>query len=216
MSRLGRIGRGVSAAVRTRPWTVVAVAAAVIALDVLLPPVVLALARAPWTYAAFNPWLKKLPAYLVSDVPLTSKLDFLSRVAWFWVTADGPYGAPEWGFAVDTADVLRFIAMGVLIGVYFALVLQGRRIAHAASGSVGAVASVLALSTGPCSVVGCGAPVLPVVGLVFAGLSSGTLALLSLASRVSSVVVFTALVLGVAYLGWLTTPPPRVAPSRTS
>src|SRR4030095_10026717 len=45
------------------------------------------------------------------------------------------------------------------------------------------------LSTGPCSVVGCGAPVLPVVGLVFAGLSSGTLALLSGLSRVLSLVV---------------------------
>ncbi len=215
MSRLGRVWRGIWTAVRARPGTVVAVAAAVIALDVLLPPVVLALARAPWTYAAFNPWLKKLPAYLVSDVPLSDKLDFLSRVAWFWVTADGPYGAPEWGFAVDTGDVLRFLAMGVLIGVYFALVLQRRRVAHAAGGTVGAVASALALSTGPCSVVGCGAPVLPVVGLVFAGLSSGTLALLSLASRLASVIVFVTLGLGVGYLGWLTGAPaaPTSVPS---
>jgi membrane protein implicated in regulation of membrane protease activity len=61
---------------------------------------------------------------------------------------------------------------------------------------------VLGLSTGPCSVVGCGAPVLPVVGLVFAGLSSGTLALLSGASRVLSAVVLVALTLVVAWLGW--------------
>jgi uncharacterized protein YacL len=61
---------------------------------------------------------------------------------------------------------------------------------------------VLGLSTGPCSVVGCGAPVLPVVGLVFAGLSSGTLALLSGASRVLSAVVLVALTLVVAGLGW--------------
>ncbi len=51
-------------------------------------------------------------------------------------------------------------------------------------GLVGAFAGVLGLSTGPCSVVGCGAPVLPVAGLVFAGLSSGTLALLSGAGEV--------------------------------
>jgi hypothetical protein len=50
--------------------------------------------------------------------------------------------------------------------------------------------------------VGCGAPVLPVVGLVFAGLSSGTLAVLSVASRVLSAAVLVALVLVVAWLGW--------------
>ena len=71
-----------------------------------------------------------------------------------------------------------------------------------ASGIVGACAGVLGLSTGPCSVVGCGAPVLPVVGLVFAGLSSGTLALLSGASRLLSAVVLVALPLVVAWLGW--------------
>jgi hypothetical protein len=63
------------------------------------------------------------------------------------------------------------------------------------------VASVLGLSTGPCSVVGCGAPVLPVVGLVFAGLSSTTLALLSQVSRVSAIVVIAALLMAVAWLG---------------
>jgi len=44
--------------------------------------------------------------------------------------------------------------------------------------------------------------VLPVVGLDFAGLSSGTLALLSGASRVLSAVVLVALTLVVAWLGW--------------
>ncbi|MEK7245439.1 MAG: hypothetical protein AAB223_05420, partial [Pseudomonadota bacterium] len=48
-----------------------------------------------------------------------------------------------------------------------------------AGGIAGALAGVVGLSTGPCSVVGCGAPVLPVVGRVFAGLSSGTLKLLA-------------------------------------
>ena len=43
---------------------------------------------------------------------------------------------------------------------------------------------------------------LPVVGLVFAGLSSGTLALLSGLSRVLSLVVLVALTITVARLGW--------------
>src|SRR5207249_11095954 len=106
-------------------------------------------------------------------------------------------------------DLVRFLAMSLLVAAYFALVLSRRqpeRLAgwrastSRAGGIVGAFAGVLGLSTGPCSVVGCGAPVLPVVGLVFAGLSSGTLALLSGASRVLSAVVFVALVLVV---GWL-------------
>src|SRR2546425_150842 len=75
----------------------------------------------------------------------------------------------------------------------------GRAATSRASGIVGACAGVLGLSTGPCSVVGCGAPVLPVVGLVFAGLSSGTLALLSGASRLLSAVVLVALPLVVAW-----------------
>jgi len=50
---------------------------------------------------------------------------------------------------------------------------------------------------------GCGAPVLPVVGLAFVGLSSGALALLAEVSRVATAVVFSAVIVGVAYLGWL-------------
>jgi hypothetical protein len=47
---------------------------------------------------------------------------------------------------------------------------------------------------------GCGAPVLPVIGLAVAGLSSGTLAVLSGVSRVMSAVVMIALAVGVAFL----------------
>jgi hypothetical protein len=35
--------------------------------------------RGPWTFFTFNPWLKSLPAYLVSQTPLEQKLDFLSQ-----------------------------------------------------------------------------------------------------------------------------------------
>src|SRR5439155_19079949 len=31
-------------------------------------------ARKPWTYFTFNPWLKRLPDYLVSGVPLAEKV----------------------------------------------------------------------------------------------------------------------------------------------
>jgi hypothetical protein len=108
-------------------------------------------------------------------------------------------------------DVARFLAMSLLLGAYVVLVLDRRargRMAgwrsgtSGAGGLVGGFAGVLGLSTGPCSVVGCGAPVLPVVGLVFAGLSSGTLALLSGLSRVLSLVVLVVLTIAVAWLGW--------------
>ena len=203
--------RGLGAAVRARRIATLGVLIGVFALHALLPPLLLAVTRKPWTYFAFNPWLRQLPAYLASSAPLDQKLDFLSRVAVFWFSADGPYGFPEWGFAVDTMDLVRFLAMSVLVAAYFALVLyrrdQGRLGGWRAStsragGIVGAFAGVLGLSTGPCSVVGCGAPVLPVVGLVFAGLSSGTLAALSSASRILSAAVLVALTLVVAWLGW--------------
>jgi hypothetical protein len=51
---------------------------------------------------------------------------------------------------------------------------------------------------------GCGAPVIPVVGLAFAGLTSGTLALLAEVSRVATALVFVAVISGVIYLGWRT------------
>ena len=203
--------RGIGAALRARPRTTLAVLIGVFALHVFLPPLLLAATRKPWTYFTFNPWLRQLPAYLGSSAPLDQKIDFLSRVAVFWFSADGPYGFPEWGFAVDAMDLLRFLAMSVLVAAYVALVLYGRqqgrltgwRVSTGRAGGVmGACAGVLRLSTGPCSVVGCGAPVLPVVGLAFAGLSSGTLALLSGASRVLSAGVLIALVFVVAWLGW--------------
>jgi hypothetical protein len=206
---LGTVMRGVGRAVRAHAVAVALVAAGVVALDVLVPPLVLSVFRAPWTFFTFNPWLKRLPAYLVSATPWSEKLDFLSRVALFWVSADGPYGAPEWGFAVDTMDVARFVLTGLLIGIYVALWLERRAVTRTgvglgASGAIGAGVSLLGLSTGPCSVVGCGAPVLPVIGLVFAGLSSTTLAILSQVSRVSAIAVIVALLVAIAWLGWET------------
>jgi hypothetical protein len=219
MGIVGAIGRGIASGIRARPRLFFIATAGVVVLSIMLPPVVLALVRKPWTYFTFNPWLRRLPEYLVSERPIGEKLDFLSRVALFWFSADGPYGAPEWGFAVDSMDLLRMLATGALVAAYFCLLLQlraaGRSAAsHAApyrsGGVLGALAGVLGLSTGPCGVMGCGAPVLPVVGLAFSGLSSGTLTLLSTLSRVMAVAVMAALAVSVVYLAWLTS---RTGPS---
>ena len=210
LSTVSAVGRGIGRALRARPGAALLAMAGVLALDVLLPPLLLSVTRKPWTFFTFNPWLKRLPEYLVSSTPWTEKLDFLGRVALFWFSADGPYGQPEWGFAVDSADVVRFVVTAVLVAVYVALWLD-RRAAGVSSwragsgragGGLAAAASVLGLSTGPCSVVGCGAPVLPVVALVFAGLSSTTLALLSQVSRISAISVVVALLVAITWLGW--------------
>jgi len=204
------VARGIGRAVRARPGAVALTALAVLALDVLLPPLLLSVVRKPWTFFTFNPWLKRIPEYLVSATPWSDKLDFLSRVALFWVSADGPYGQPEWGFAVDGADVVRFVVTALLVAVYVALWLERRAVgvrgwragAGRAGGTLSACAGVLGLSTGPCSVVGCGAPVMPVVGLAFAGLSSTTVSLLSEISRISAIAVVLVLLIAIWWLGW--------------
>jgi len=210
LSAVSAVGRGIGRALRARPGAALLAVAGVLALDVLLPPLLLSVTRKPWTYFTFNPWLKRLPEYLVSSTPWADKLDFLGRVALFWFSADGPYGQPEWGFAVDGADVVRFVVTAALVALYVALWLDRRSAGRPswrarsgrAGGSLAAAASVLGLSTGPCSVVGCGAPVLPVVALVFAGLSSTTLALLAQVSRISAIGVVIALLVAITWLGW--------------
>ena len=135
-------------------------------------------------------------------MPLAEKLDKLPDLALFWFSSDSPYGGIDWGFAVDVTDVARILLLASLFGAYFALVARRRATARGASASgptarrgglVGMLTSVVGLSTGPCSVMGCGAPVIPVVGLAFAGLSSGTLALLASLSRVMTALVFLGL-----------------------
>lgn len=215
----GRALRGIAAAFRARPRTFLAVAAAVFLLNLVLPPGLLSLVRKPWTYFAFNAWLPNLPAFLTSsEVPLQRKLEFLPKLALFWFNADGPYGSVEWGYAVDVSDLVRFVVISLLVGAYFALWFHRRDRAMQCGwtdragrngGVLGALASVLGFSTGPCSVVGCGAPVLPVVGLAFAGLTSGTLAWLATLSRVATAAVLVGMTVGVACLGWRAGAAPR-------
>jgi hypothetical protein len=209
-----RVIRGILGAIREHPRVFLAVAVTVVGLSILGPPAVLSVARRPVDYFTFNPWLKRLPAYVLSPtIPLGQKLEKLPVLALFWFSADSPYGGTEWGFAVDVTDVARILLLAGLFGAYFAL-LARRRMATPARGAsmpatrrggvAGMLTSVVGLSTGPCSVMGCGAPVLPVVGLVFAGLSSGTLAFLASLSRVTTLLVFVALAAAVVTLGWQT------------
>jgi hypothetical protein len=211
-----------AAALRFRPGVFVAVAAAVFAIDLFLPPALLSVLRKPFDYVAFNAWLPQLPAYLfTSQVPLPTRLDFLANLALFWFSADSAYGGVEWGFAVTVGDLLRILSLSLLFGAYFALVFRRRDQALAASwsprrsGAAGVLASVFGLSTGGCTVMGCGAPVIPVVGLAFVGLSSGALALLAELSRVATIAVFAVVTLAVLYLAWRTGGGPGAARLRT-
>ena len=207
---LGSSSRGARAAVSAWPLTFLGAVAAIAVLNVLLPPLLLSVARTPVDYFTVNPWLRRLPAYLASPtIPLREKLGKLPDLALFWFSSDSPFGGTEWGFAVDVRDAGRIALIALLFGAYAALWREGRRLAHHGwgqvgrqGGAVGALVSVVSLSTGPCSVMGCGAPVLPVVGLAFAGLSSGTLALLAQLSTVATATVLVTLILAVGFLGW--------------
>jgi hypothetical protein len=210
---VNRIRRGIADALRSRPGVFICVAVGVLALDLLLPPAVLSFVRKPFDYFAFNAWLPELPRYVLrGDVPIQQKLEFIPNLALFWFSADSAFGGVDWGFAVTVSDLLRFLLLSILFGLYFALIFHYRDEASTAGwsskfsrggGASGALASVLGVSTGGCTVMGCGAPMLPVVGLAFVGLSSGTLALLAELSRVATTLVFIAVTLGVVYFGWL-------------
>jgi hypothetical protein len=210
---IARTWHGFTAGLRARWGVFLAVAAGVLALEILLPPAVLSAARKPVDFFTFNPWLPELPRFLASgDVTWQRKLDFLPDFALFWFSADSPFGGTDWGFAVTVADLARFALMALLFGAYFALLAycRDRRGADRLNaragrrgGAIGVFASALGFSTGGCTVVGCGAPVLPVVGLAFTGLASGTLALLANLSRVATAFILAAVALGVIYLAWL-------------
>ncbi|MEX2220471.1 MAG: hypothetical protein WEG40_01620, partial [Candidatus Rokuibacteriota bacterium] len=189
----------------------VGVGAAVLALDILAPVLVLSIARAPVDFYTFNPWLANLPGYLASGKgSLAERLGRVWELALFWFSADGVFGI-DWGFAVTTADLARFILMAALIGAYFALWAHRRDRGGAAGwrvsagrpgGMLGAVGSVCGLATGGCTVMGCGAPVIPVVGLAFVGLSSTTLTLFAQVSTYATLAVIGGLAAAIVYLAW--------------
>ena len=176
MYGLGRVLAGLGRALRARRGTFAGVAATVFALDILVPPLVLSIARTRVDYFTFNPWLPSLPGYLRSGPgSLGERLERAFNLALFWFSADGIFGV-DWGFAVTASDLARFALMAVLVGAYFALWRYrrdrtgggGRGLGVAPQGGVlGAAGSVLGLATGGCTVMGCGAPMIPVVGLAF-------------------------------------------------
>jgi len=218
-----RVLSGIGHTLRLRTGLFIASAAGVLTLELLLPPLVLSIVRKPVDYFAFNAWLAELPAYAFSsDVLLQRKLEFLPNLALFWCSADSPYGGVDWGFAVTVSDLMRFILLSALFGTYFALVVQSRALPSTAGsvirlsrggGAFGVLASTLGISSGGCTVMGCGAPVLPVIGLAFAGLTSGTLVLLAQLSRIVTSLVFVAVTLGVIHLAWRTGEAPAVGGS---
>lgn len=222
-----RVARGISRAIRFRPKLFAWVAVAVFVLNLFLPLLVLSLARKPFDLFAFNPWLSRLPEWLASaEVPWTGKLAFLSKMAIAWFIAENPIDGVEWGFIIDVPSLGRFLLASLLFGIYFALWAHRRdhlrdraRVSRAAGqgGAVGALTTVLGFSTSPCSVMGCGVPVLPVIGLAFTGLSSSALAFLATFSEVAFWVVLGAVTAGVAWFGWLAgTAAPDPVPSLRS
>jgi hypothetical protein len=211
MRGLAQALRGIRIAVRSRWKIFAAVALAIFLLDVFLPPLLLSVVRKPVSSFTLNPWLKNLPDFIAStQVPLSRKIEFLPNLALFWFVSTGPI-EPEWGFAVTVTDLFRFVVMGLLFGAYFALwfyrrdtqAAQGWGVSTTKRGGVlGALTTTLGLSTGPCTVTGCGAPVIPVLGLGFAGLSSGTIKWMAQMSTIAATAVLAGVAVGVLYLGW--------------
>jgi len=217
MHGVRRVLVGLGRALRARGGTFAAVSAAVVILDVLVPVLVLSIARKPVDYFTINPWLPSLPGYLASGKGLLGeRIERAWGLALFWFSANGIFGM-DWGFAVTAADLARFALMAALIGAYFALWLHRRdrtgpggwavRLGRP-GGMLGAAGSVCGLATGGCTVMGCGAPVIPVVGLAFVGLSSTTLTLFAQVSAYGTLAVIAALTAGVLYLAWRIGAPP--------
>ena len=209
MRQVAEALRGAWTALAAHPGVFASVTIAVAALNVLAPVAILSAARKPLDYYSFNPWLKRLPEYLVSDdATLGEKLAKLPDLALFWFSAGSSYGGAEWGFAVDVTDLGRILLFSALFGLYFALWRRYRDLGPGRAartlrrgGLAGAAATVFGISTGACSVTGCGAPVIPVLGLAFIGLESGTLHFFAQSSRAGTIALFALLVLAIVYLG---------------
>jgi len=210
MRAIGRSLRGIWTAVKSRPWLFALVAAGAFALDILVPPLVLSIARKPVTAFTINPWLPSLPDYLLSGRgSLGERLARAWGLALFWFSSDGQMGL-EWGFAATAADLARFALMSLLVAAYFALWLERRersaatwgRRAGASGGVLGALGGIFGLSTGGCTVMGCGAPMLPVIGLAFVGLSSTAITWMSELSTIGTAATLIGLGSAVIWLGW--------------
>jgi len=210
-SGFARSLRNLWGAIRARPRVFVGVAAAVFLLNLFLPVLVLSVVRKPWDHFSFNPWLSQLPKWLVSpEATIGRKLEFLSKLTLFWFVASSSYYGTEWGFSAGVSDVIRWVFVSSLFGAYFALWSYARsqlsphgRGWSTHSGVAGGLLSTLGLTAAPCSVVGCGYPVLPVFGLALQGVTSGVLAGLATLSRVASVGLQAGMTVVILVLGAL-------------
>ena len=203
--------RGIAKGLRGHAKILWGVTALVAVFNLVAPVAILSAARRPPDFFTFNPWLSRLPEYLLSAEPFAKKISFLSGMAIAWVSADNKVEGIDWGFIVDVPTLIRIVLTSLVFGTYFALWSHRRREqqscgvgAKAArpAGIAGAMTSIVGLTTGPCTLAGCGVPVLPVVGLAFSGLSSGTLSLFSALSRLIITFVLAAMALAVLWLGW--------------
>ncbi len=219
---LAAVFRGIGRAVRSRPLVFWGVAAGVLVFDLVAPIVILSLARTPIDSFSFNAWLTRLPDYLASSAPLAKKISFLSGMAIGWFSSRSGYEGADLGIVVDVPFVARILLSSLVFGTYFALWSHRRRQVRACgtdlravrpAGIAGAATTVLGLTTGPCSVAGCGAPVLPVLGLAFTGLESETLSLFTAVSRASYLAVIVLTAAAVLWLGWRTGTEPIAEPA---
>jgi len=198
--------RTVLGAIAAKNRLFVLIFCAFLAASILAPPAVLSIARKPPDMVTLNPYLSRIPEYITSDAPLDQKLRFLPNLALFWFIASGEF-VTEWGFTVTVTDLARILLMSFLFATYFSLWSVARRSQRAGGSRVaggggigGGFLSIFGLSTGPCTVVGCGAPVLPVVGLALVGVSTGTLAILATFAKIATSAVMILMLIAVWYL----------------
>ena len=203
---LAQTRRGILSALRARAGVFGAVAAAVAAFNLLAPVALLSIIRKPLDFFTFNPWLRRLPDYLAGPAPLGAKLEFLWEMKLAWVSADapGPDGGIEWSFIVDVKTLAQIACTALIFGAWFALWSHLRDTSPAArsAGLVGAATSVFGLGACPCTLAGCGAPVLPVMSLAFTGLSGGTLLIFATLSRAGITAVLVLMVAAIGWFGW--------------
>src|SRR5204863_7650619 len=160
LTLVGQTFRGIGAALRSRAKVVWGVTAAVAVFNLAAPVAILSIARRPFDFFTFNPWLSRLPEYLRSDEPLAKKLSFLSNMALGWVSADNKVEGIDWGFIIDVPTLGRVFLTSLVFGAFFALWSYRKRegaacgTAFAAArpaGVAGAVTSVFGLTAGPCT-----------------------------------------------------------------
>lgn len=194
-----QVFRGIFTAIRAHKAIAFCAALVIAAFNLLAPIAILSIARKPADFFTFNPWLPRLPGYLMLSEPLTQKLAFLSELKVAWVSADGPDG-PVWAFILDVPTLARIAGFALLFGAFFALWAHHRKTASRA-GIFAAATSIFGLTTCPCSLVPGGAPVLPLLALAFTGASAGTLALFATVSRISIALVVGVLSIAIVWLG---------------